>query len=145
MLSCPSPTRLGAGVGQASREETPTEAGQRLLDLAGSRFDEIEAELAALTALRSRPAGKFRITTGELALTSIVWPKLAPLLRDYPDIHVEFDVGYDLKDIVVCQGSNSYRQALGTAELRRKQKNYGAAKRIRTPDPRITKGISQVF
>ena len=78
----------------------PTEAGQRLLDSIGSRFDEIETELAALTALRSRPAGKFRITGGELALASIVWPKLAPLLRDYPDIHVEFDVGHDLKDIV---------------------------------------------
>lgn len=85
---------------RTTRSVAPTDAGQRLLDSAGSRFDEIEAELAALTALRSRPAGTFRITTGELALASIVWPKLAPLLRDYPDIHVEFDVGYDLKDIV---------------------------------------------
>jgi DNA-binding transcriptional LysR family regulator len=85
---------------RTTRSVAPTEAGQRLLDSAGSRFDEIEAELAALTALRSKPAGTFRITTGELALDSILWPKLAPLLRDYPDIQVEFDVSYGLKDIV---------------------------------------------
>lgn len=85
---------------RTTRSVAPTEAGQRLLDSAGGRFDEIEAELAELTALRARPAGTFRITAGEHALASILWPRLAPLLREHPDIHVEFDVSYGLRDIV---------------------------------------------
>ena len=36
---------------------TPTEAGERLLDTLGPRFEEIEAELAALSELREKPAG----------------------------------------------------------------------------------------
>ena len=85
---------------RTTRSVAPTEAGLRLLDSVGGRFDEIEAELAELTALRARPAGTFRITTGEHALASILWPRLAPLLREHPDIRVEFDVSYGLKDIV---------------------------------------------
>lgn len=94
-------TRLGLRLlTRNTRSVAPTEAGQRLLDSVGSRFDEIEHELAALTELRSKPAGRVRITTGEHALGSILWPKLGPLLRDYPDIQLEFDVSYGLKDIV---------------------------------------------
>lgn len=85
---------------RTTRSVAPTAAGQRLLDAVGSRFDEIETELAALTALRSKPAGLVRITTAEPALDSILWPKLAPVVRDYPDIRLEFDVSYGLKDIV---------------------------------------------
>ncbi|MBD8897791.1 LysR family transcriptional regulator [Rhodanobacter sp. DHG33] len=85
---------------RTTRSVAPTEAGQRVLDSIGRRFDEIEHELVALTALRSKPAGLVRITTGEHALASILWPRLGPLLRDYPDIQVEFDVSYGLKDIV---------------------------------------------
>jgi DNA-binding transcriptional LysR family regulator len=36
---------------------TPTEAGERLLASVSVRFDEIEEEVAALGALRDRPAG----------------------------------------------------------------------------------------
>ena len=85
---------------RTTRSVAPTEAGLRLLDSVGGRFDEIEAELAELTVLRARPAGTFRITTGEHALASILWPRLAQLLREHPDIRVEFDVSYGLKDIV---------------------------------------------
>lgn len=85
---------------RSTRSVAPTEAGQRLLDSVGGRFDEIDHELAVLTELRSKPAGQVRITCGEHALRSILWPKLGPVLHEYPDIQLEFDVSYALKDIV---------------------------------------------
>lgn len=85
---------------RTTRSVAPTEAGERLLASIGSRFDEIDAELDALTALRDKPAGTVRITTGEHALESILWPKLARFLPAYPDIKLELDVSYGLKDIV---------------------------------------------
>lgn len=85
---------------RTTRSVAPTEAGERLLQSIGHRFDEIDAELAALSALRDKPAGTVRLTVGGDALEAIVWPKLARVLPDYPDIKVEFDASYGLKDIV---------------------------------------------
>ena len=66
----------------------------------GPRFEEIDAELAALSELREKPAGTIRITAGEHAADAILWPALAKLLPDYPDIKVEIIVDYGLTDIV---------------------------------------------
>jgi DNA-binding transcriptional LysR family regulator len=41
-----------------------------------------------------------RITVDEHALASVLWPKLARFLPAYPDIRLELDVSYGLKDIV---------------------------------------------
>jgi DNA-binding transcriptional LysR family regulator len=60
----------------------------------------IEAELEALSELREKPAGTIRITTGEHAADTILWPKLAKFLPEYPDIKVEITVDYGLTDIV---------------------------------------------
>ncbi len=83
-----------------TRSVSPTEAGERLLGTVGPRMDEIEAELAALSDFREKPAGTIRITAGEHAAEAILWPALARLLPDYPDIHVEIVVDYGLTDIV---------------------------------------------
>lgn len=74
---------------RTTRSVSPTEAGQRLLASVGPRLDEIESELIALGALRSRPAGTVRITASEYAAETALWPKLAAALRHYPDIKVE--------------------------------------------------------
>jgi DNA-binding transcriptional LysR family regulator len=66
----------------------------------GPRFDEIDAELAALNELREKPAGTIRITASEYAAELILWPALAKLLPEYPDIKVEIDIDYGLTDIV---------------------------------------------
>jgi DNA-binding transcriptional LysR family regulator len=79
---------------------SPTAAGERLLQAIGHRFDEIEAELDVLTELRDKPAGTVRITCGDHVLRSTLLPKIAPLLHEYPDIKVEFDVNYGFRDIV---------------------------------------------
>ena len=84
---------------RTTRSVSPTEAGERLLLAMGPRFEEIEAELAALSELREKPAGTIRITTAEHAANTILWPKLAKFLPDYPDIKVEITVDYGLIDI----------------------------------------------
>ncbi|MBR1129950.1 LysR family transcriptional regulator [Bradyrhizobium iriomotense] len=85
---------------RTTRSVAPTEAGERLLRNIGPHFAEIDAELSALTALRETPAGTVRITTGEHAAQTILWPALAKLLPRYPDIKVELVVDYGLTDIV---------------------------------------------
>ena len=85
---------------RTTRSVSPTAAGERLMRAIGHRFDEIESELDALTALRDKPAGTVRITCGDHVLRSILLPRLAPLLREYPDITLEFDVNYGFRDIV---------------------------------------------
>lgn len=94
-------TRLGLRLlTRTTRSVAPTEAGERLLRGVGPRFDEIGAELAALSVLREKPAGTIRITTGEHAADTILWPVLKGLLPDYPDIKVEIAVDYGLTNIV---------------------------------------------
>jgi DNA-binding transcriptional LysR family regulator len=85
---------------RTTRSVSPTEAGERLLQTLGPRFEEIEAELAAVRELRDKPAGTFRVTATENAADTILVPKLAPLLRQYPDIKVEIMIDYGLTDIV---------------------------------------------
>ena len=85
---------------RTTRSVAPTEAGERLLRTVGPRFEEIDAELAALSELREKPAGTIRITAGEHAAEAVLWPALERLLPDYPDIKVEIIIDYGLTDIV---------------------------------------------
>ena len=85
---------------RTTRSVSPTEAGERLLRIVGPRFDEIEAELEALSELREKPAGTIRITSGDHAANTILWPALMKFLPHYPDIKVEITVDYGLIDIV---------------------------------------------
>ncbi|MFT4077109.1 MAG: LysR family transcriptional regulator [Asticcacaulis sp.] len=94
-------TRLGVRLlTRTTRSVAPTEAGERLLQTIGPKFDEIDAELTALTALRDKPAGTIRITSGEHAAESLLMPVLERLLPQYPDIRVEVTVDLSLTDIV---------------------------------------------
>jgi DNA-binding transcriptional LysR family regulator len=93
--------RLGLRLlARTTRSVSPTEAGERLLLSVGHRFEEIEAELEALSELREKPAGTIRITATDYAADTILWPKLAKFLPEYPDIKVEIIIDYGLTDIV---------------------------------------------
>lgn len=94
-------TRLGLRLlTRTTRSVSPTEAGERLLSTIAPRFEEIEEELAALSELREKPAGTIRISAAEHAASTVLWPKLAQFLPDYPDIKVEININYGLTDIV---------------------------------------------
>src|SRR5436190_9546733 len=88
---------------RTTRSVSPTAAGERLLRTVAPRFEEIDAELAAIAELRDKPAGTVRITATEFAIDTILLPKLAGLLRGYPDIKMEMIVDYGLTDIVIGQ------------------------------------------
>lgn len=85
---------------RTTRSVSPTEAGEKLLQSVGPRFAEIEEELTALRSARGKPAGTIRITAGDHAETTILWPKLKPFLKNYPDIGLELTIDYGLRDIV---------------------------------------------
>ena len=85
---------------RTTRSVAPTSAGERLLAGIGPHFDEIDAQVAALGELRDKPAGTIRITTGIHAAETILWPAVAKLLADYPDVQVELSVDAGFVDIV---------------------------------------------
>ena len=94
-------SRLGVRLlSRTTRSVAPTEAGERLLRTLVPAFDEIGEELAALIALRDKPGGTIRITADDHAANAVLWPALARLLPDYPDIKVEIVVELGLTDIV---------------------------------------------
>jgi DNA-binding transcriptional LysR family regulator len=85
---------------RTTRSVAPTEAGERLLRTVRPRLAEIDAELAALSEMRDKPAGTVRITSTENAAEAVLWPALARILPEYPDIKVEIVIDYGLTDIV---------------------------------------------
>src|SRR5205814_6189241 len=85
---------------RTTRSVSPTAAGERLLEAVGHRIEEIEAELAALSELREKPAGTIRITAHEHALDTVLLPSWSRLRPEYPDINVEITIDYALTDIV---------------------------------------------
>lgn len=85
---------------RTTRRLAKTEAGERLFNNVAPRFEDIDAEVAAVKELRDKPVGTIRITAAEHAANSVLWPKLSKAMADYPDIHVEITVDYSLSDIV---------------------------------------------
>jgi DNA-binding transcriptional LysR family regulator len=93
--------RLGLRVlARTTRSVSLTEAGERLLNAVGPRLSEIDAELEALTELRDKPAGTIRLSAGEHAVRTVIWPRLDPFVAEYPDIKLEVNVDNGLTDIV---------------------------------------------
>jgi DNA-binding transcriptional LysR family regulator len=84
---------------RTTRSVSPTEAGERLLRIVGPRFEEVEAELAALNELRQKPAGTIRFTAGDHPAITLLWPKISKVLSKYPDVKVEINLEGGLIDI----------------------------------------------
>ncbi|WP_292055797.1 MULTISPECIES: LysR family transcriptional regulator [unclassified Brevundimonas] len=85
---------------RTTRNVATTVAGERLLQTIAPRMTEIEAEIAALTAFRDKPSGSIRLTLSDHALQTVVWPKLKPVLAEYPDISVELLLDSSFRNIV---------------------------------------------
>src|SRR5271154_5723354 len=65
---------------RTTRRVSATEAGEHLLHIVGPRFEEVDAALDAVTALRDEPAGTIRLTATENAATSVLLPALERFL-----------------------------------------------------------------
>ncbi|MCC6071142.1 LysR family transcriptional regulator [Massilia sp. GCM10020059] len=93
-------TRLGVRLlTRTTRSVSPTEAGERLMQNVAPRFEEIEAEIAAVSDMGDKPVGTVRITAIDHVIDSVLWPRLAPLLPQYPDLRVEINSDYRMVDI----------------------------------------------
>jgi DNA-binding transcriptional LysR family regulator len=84
---------------RTTRSVSPTEAGERLLQNVGPRLEEIDAEITAITDLGDKPAGTVRITAIDHVIDTVLWPRIAPLLPRYPELHIEISSDYRLVDI----------------------------------------------
>ncbi|WP_321787730.1 LysR family transcriptional regulator [Paraburkholderia sp. J94] len=85
---------------RTTRSVVPTEAGERLMASIGPRIEEIQRELMVLSGLREKPSGVIRLTATEYAAEAVLWPAIAKLVDEYPDIKVEVLIDYGLTDIV---------------------------------------------
>lgn len=85
---------------RTTRSVATTEAGERLFRSIGPLFEQIDVEIDALGELRDRPSGTIRITAGVHAVETILRPRLASFLPDYPDIHVDVSIDNGFVDIV---------------------------------------------
>lgn len=85
---------------RSTRSVAPTEAGERLLASITPRFEEIDAEVAAIRELRGKLTGTLRITTADYAFHTVLWPALQRLLPLQPDLKVETIIDHGLTDIV---------------------------------------------
>lgn len=85
---------------RTTRRVSPTIEGERIVERIGPLLAEVEEELAAILDTKDRPAGTIRITATDYAADTVLWPKLKPILRDYPDLKVEIATEYGLTDIV---------------------------------------------
>ena len=76
---------------RTTRSVTPTEAGERLLLSVGPRFDQINAEVDAVSSFADKPSGTVRITAIDFVADTILWPKLSPLLQQKPELRLEIN------------------------------------------------------
>jgi DNA-binding transcriptional LysR family regulator len=85
---------------RTTRSVAPTEAGERLIETLRPALDEIEGRLVALGEMRNKPAGTVRITATQHAAETILWPAMARLLPNHPEVNVELSINTAFTDIV---------------------------------------------
>jgi DNA-binding transcriptional LysR family regulator len=85
---------------RTTRSVVPTDAGERLIRSLAPRIEELETEIDELMEIRDKPTGSVRITLSDHALESVVWPKLRPILKQYPDLKVELNSDNGFRNIV---------------------------------------------
>ncbi|RKF40776.1 LysR family transcriptional regulator [Agrobacterium deltaense] len=94
-------TRMGMRLlNRTTRSVSPTEAGEKLLAALAPRVRELEGDINELMATKDRPSGPVRITLSDHALETVVWPKLEPVLKAYPEIRLELNCDNGFRDIV---------------------------------------------
>jgi len=93
--------RLGIRLlARTTRNVSLTEAGERLMRSIAPHFEAIVASVEALGDPRDRPAGTLRISCTDDSMETIVRPRLAGFLAEYPDITLEFYVDYGFTNVV---------------------------------------------
>lgn len=93
--------RLGIRLlARTTRNVSPTEAGERLMQSIAPLFEQIQEEVEALSELRDKPKGTIRITCTDDQIELCLRPKLSKFLQEYPDITLELYVDYGFTNVV---------------------------------------------
>ncbi|RAX37339.1 LysR family transcriptional regulator [Rhizobium tropici] len=85
---------------RTTRSVVPTDVGERLIRSLAPRLAEIDTEIDELMAFRDKPSGTVRMTLSDHALDSVVWPKLRPVLKEYPDVKLDLNIDNGFRNIV---------------------------------------------
>jgi DNA-binding transcriptional LysR family regulator len=85
---------------RTTRSVAPTEAGERIIACLEPRLADLEQELQTLIQLNGIASGNIRLSAGEHAVRTLLWPKLKPFLQQYQEINVELVVDNGFIDIV---------------------------------------------
>lgn len=94
-------TRLGVRLlTRTTRSVAPTEAGERLMASVAPSLQEIEEEVAAVGEMGDSPAGTIRISAIDTVIDTVIWPRLIPLMSQYPGLKIELNADYRMIDIV---------------------------------------------
>lgn len=85
---------------RTTRNVSLTEAGQQLFDQLSPLYQAINQEVDALNDFLNTPSGLIRINASAVAAEAVLYPKLKPILNQYPKIRLEIVVDDRLADIV---------------------------------------------
>ena len=88
---------------RTTRSVAPTLECEDLLATLNPAFEKIEARLKALNDAGDQPTGTVRIVAVEYAIETILWPKLSPVLKQYPSINIELVMDYGFTDLAESQ------------------------------------------
>lgn len=93
--------RLGVRLlNRSTRNVSPSEAGEELVATLRPAIVDIDAQLMALSRFKEKPSGLVRITAGQHAADTILWPVVERILPQYPDIKIELSIDSALTNIV---------------------------------------------
>ncbi|GGK06430.1 LysR family transcriptional regulator [Pseudomonas matsuisoli] len=105
-------SRLGVRLlTRTTRSVSVTEAGERLLNVVAPRFADIASELRSVAEQGGAPSGTLRFTASDHAIDTLLWPKLAAVLAEHPQIKIEMHADNALADII--QGRYDFGVRLG--------------------------------
>ncbi|RJT43385.1 LysR family transcriptional regulator [Rahnella woolbedingensis] len=85
---------------RTTRSVAPTEIGEKIIACLEPRLADLEQELETLVQLNGPTSGNIRISAGEHSARNLLWPKLKPFLKEYPEINVELRVDNGFVNIV---------------------------------------------
>ena len=85
---------------RTTRNVSPTEAGQQLFEQLFPLYQAINHEVDALNDFLNTPSGLIRINAPAVAAEAVLYPKLKPILNQYPKIRLEIVVDNRWVDIV---------------------------------------------
>nr|WP_321458561.1 LysR family transcriptional regulator [uncultured Cohaesibacter sp.] len=88
---------------RTTRSVAPTIQGEELLTTVKPCLETIEGRLFELTESQSSPTGMVRIVATDYAIETLLWPKIAPVIKNYPAVRVEFVNDYGYTDLASAQ------------------------------------------